>query len=113
MTVESITQTTSKVCSKCTKTKPLDEFCKDSGYSDGRRSDCNGCRSLVRRGQNPQFRSENLGAMPKPPQVVPYNMTVPEQDLPAPNRLPAAYLKRCSDYWTALVGGEEPTARIA
>lgn len=41
-----------------------------------------------------------------------YSQTVPEKDLPPPESLPAAYLKRCSDYWLALLGDEQPTTRI-
>ena len=96
-----------KICSKCGRTKPFSAFCKDSGYMDGRRSDCNECRRLTRAIQD--IRPEH-----SPPQFsqVPFFTTVPERELPEPYNLPAAYLKRCHDYWDDLLGGTT-TKRIA
>lgn len=107
-----------KTCAKCLKDKSIDVFCLDAGYKDGRRSDCNLCRSAARRKQDVGYTPRDvLGLLPSAtkitPTFVPYFTTIPEQDLPTPERLPAAYLKRCSDYWTDLVGGNNPTQRIA
>jgi hypothetical protein len=42
------------------------------------------------------------------------NVTVvPIADLPNPELLPAAYLKRCADYWLDLVEGGSNPKRIA
>lgn len=35
-----------KLCVKCGATKALEEFHRHSGYRDGRRSTCKGCRKL-------------------------------------------------------------------
>lgn len=132
--------TKSKTCIACLKHKPVSQFCKDSGYKDGYRGDCNACRNEARRGFLKQEevlpdgdgrlfgipdlnraaprRLPSLGVNPS------YDLkyrpvTQPEwltnrEDLPDPKYLPAAYLKRCADYWTDLLGdNENTTTRIA
>lgn len=113
----------SKVCTKCGDTKDITSFSVDEGlngrgvkrYRDGRRSDCNDCRAIrraqLRRGAQdvPVTLPVPLGYVPNPA----YLQTAAEEDLPDPERLPAAYMKRVSDYWIDLIGGEEPATRIA
>ncbi len=113
-------ETIKKVCTKCGEPKELEEFCKDAGYKDGRRSDCNECRAIARS----SFRRELEDAVHSAatltharlvpgPVSVPYVQTAAPADLPDPAVLPAAYMKRVSDYWVDLIGGEEPATRIA
>ena len=97
--------TTTKTCIKCNQEKPIQDFCKDNKYKDGRRSDCNLCRN-ARRGF---AKVETL----KPRTPLHGHMTHSADELPSPERLPAAYLKRCADYWIALVGDEDYVSRIA
>lgn len=100
-------------CKKCEESLPILQFCKDSGYLSGRRSDCNSCRNLVRRKAPPaQTITSALPRLVGAPVQMPYFTTVAEKDLPDPTRVPAHMLKRYSDYWLELVGGNEPTTRI-
>lgn len=96
-----------KQCTKCLNDKSATEFCKDSGYKDGRRSDCNGCRNAARSNSAVVTLPKPLGYVP-----MPYFQVVEEQDLPPPEKLPAAYLKRCADYWIDLTGEGTATTRI-
>ncbi len=102
------TTTLEKVCTKCCKPKGIESFCKDSGYKDGRRGDCNGCRQIARSAFRQELQEAISATVPPT-----YLQTVADKDLPDPERLPAAYMKRVSDYWVDLIGGEEPAARIA
>lgn len=115
-----------KVCTKCGDPKAIEEFCKDAGYQDGRRSDCNDCRQLARSAFRqsldeatavPQGFTASTGrrspSMQRHPVPTAYAQAVLEKDLPDPEVLPAAYMKRVSDYWVDLTGGEEPATRIA
>ncbi len=105
---------TQKICIKCHNPKDLDRFSRDSSYSDGLRSACNECRNAKRR-ENRVTASATTITVAKhiQPVFAPYSMTPCDQDLPDPDRLPAAYLKRCSDYWVELVGGNTPQTRLA
>jgi len=105
---------TEKICMKCEESRPLTAFRKDDKCKDGHRNSCKVCRKLDPRIE-PSTVTVTTTATAAPSvttTLVPYFQTVLEQDLPDPERLPAAYLKRCSDYWTDLVGGEEPARRI-
>ena len=121
-----------KVCIDCGATKPVSQFCKDAGYKDGYRGDCNKCRNGARRFIS-DLESESIDipahGMPdvrkSAPRRVPswvqdsdYKIGTPVRlldtrvELPNPEHLPAAYLKRCADYWTDLLG-ENTVSRIA
>lgn len=108
-----LAKTLEKVCTKCGEPKSIEYFCKDSGYKDGRRSDCNGCRQIARSTFRRELEEATRVPAPLGYALRPYHQTTVEQDLPDPERLPAAYMKRVSDYWVDLIGGVEPTTRIA
>lgn len=102
-----------KVCISCQHERPIEAFCKDGGYKDGRRGDCNECRQIRRHAGTERIGPhghENVQQITSAPV---YFQTAQEKDLPDPDRLPAAYLKRCADYWLDLLGNVNPTTRIA
>ncbi|MCK4665909.1 hypothetical protein KAU33_04125 [Candidatus Dependentiae bacterium] len=47
-----------KTCSKCHKTKPLDEFYKNKGRKDNRRPDCKVCNNKQRKGYYQEHKEE-------------------------------------------------------
>lgn len=104
---------TTKTCSKCQRVKSVIDFCKDSGYKDGRRSDCNACRRVDRVINANDMRPKPVTVtLPAALGHVPYVRAIEEKELPAPDQLPAAYLKRCADYWTDLLGEGTVATRI-
>jgi len=109
-----------KTCIHCHKSLSIWFFGRDPGYKDGRRSDCNDCRNASRRAST-RLARELISLPPIAPKDTfwgaahlggPLNPRVQLPELPAPEVLPAAYLKRCSDYWTDLLGGSTSPARI-
>lgn len=89
-----------KQCTQCLCDKDVSLFRKDVTYKSGRRNYCTECYN----------RTRSTVQLVKP--KAHYRQAAVLAELPRPEDLPAAYMKRVSDYWTSLVGGEEPTRRI-
>lgn len=97
-----------KACIHCGMIKDITEFPKDASYKDGYRSSCKNCRNFKRRtGTYP----EDI-YLDKLPEANASSVTIfdscvlPVEILPEPEKLPAAYLKRCAEYWLDLIGSD-------